>query len=162
MAFVPSLRFLLIIGCVCAVAGLVVLLVVLLKPKNSGAPVGVPAQETYSGYGNTAKIFVNGGAPSGTNALGRITVNGRTLPVLYSELPLEITLPVGRHHVTVEGGVYGDARIDRVIDLGALDVWTVDLSGQNDPDLIKHQMISYSEYTKALVNFGYRLTKIQL
>ncbi|MBE6903204.1 MAG: hypothetical protein E7480_01180 [Ruminococcaceae bacterium] len=113
---------------------------------------------TSSSYSGTSKIFINGGAPSG-NTMGKISVDGKSLSVLYTDAPIEITIPTGRHHVVVEGGVYGDARIDRYIDFGVLDVWTVDLPGRDDADVIRHQMISSSEYRRALSDSGYHVTK---
>ena len=105
------------------------------------------------------KVFVDGGRPAYGDSLGRITIDGRSLAVLYSELPIEINLPVGNHHVVVEGGHVGDARIDRFIELGVNDVWTVDLPGGDDADLIRHQIIHISEYRNAISVSGYRVNK---
>ena len=60
---------------------------------------------------------------------------------------------------TVEGGHVGDARIDRFIELGVNDVWTVDLPGGDDADLIRHQIIHISEYRNAISVSGYRVNK---
>ena len=53
----------------------------------------------------------------------------------------------------------GDARVDRFIQLGAEDVWTVDLPGGNDADLIRHQIIHISEYRKAIATANYQVNK---
>ncbi len=125
-------------------------------PENNGA-----VADAFSRNNGFSKIFINGGAPSG-NEMGTISVDGRALSLLYSDAPIEITVLTGRHHVVVEGGVYGNARIDRYIDFGPSDVWTVDMPGANDPDVIRHQMISSYEYKKALSDAGYSVTKVQL
>ncbi len=107
----------------------------------------------------TSKIFVNGGAPLSGNKMGRITVDGKSLSLLYTDAPIEITLPAGRHHVVVEGGVAGDARIDRYIELDASDVWTIDMPGAGDADVIRHQIIDFSEYRSALSMSGFSVTR---
>lgn len=118
--------------------------------------------KTTSSYSGTTKIFVNGGMPSSGNTMGKIIVDGKSLSLLYTDAPIEITIPAGSHHIVVEGGIFGDARIDRVIQLGASDVWTVDLPGGNDDDVIRHQKISYSEYRRALSDAGFTVTKKHL
>lgn len=153
------------------IGGIVLLIVFIVKgARNKGAdadaapaePVASATPASSSSSGGTSTIFINGGAPSSGNTMGKISVDGKSLSVLYTDAPVEITIPTGRHHVVVEGGVYGDARIDRFIDFGVLDVWTVDLPGGDDDDLIRHQMISYSEYRRALSDAGYRVTKKHL
>lgn len=124
-------------------------------PKTPVAPPKPASSEAPS----TSTIFINGGAPASGNTLGKISVDGKSLTVRYTDVPLEITIPTGRRHVVVEGGVYGDARIDRFIDFGLLDVWTVDMPGGNDADVIRHQMIGYSEYKQALRESGFQVTK---
>lgn len=158
------------------VIGLIVFLIVFLvkslrkkdytqeEPKATETP-SAPAAKTSSassGYSGTSKIFVNGGSPASGDKLGTISVDGKSLTVLYSEAPLEITVSAGTHHVVVEGGVYGDARIDRSINLGVLDVWTIDLPGGDDADLIRHQMISSSEYRSSLSRMGLTVTRRSL
>ena len=159
-----SLRFLIFLAIGVAVIGGVIAILIgtLGKKKNSQVPTYYANPNSYapaSSGSNTSKIFINSGVPFSNGAIGNISIDGKTMPLLYGEMPLEITIPTGRHHVIVEGGVYGDARIDRIIDFGLLDVWTVDLPGKNDPDYIRHQMISYSEYTKALVSSNFHITK---
>ena len=94
--------------------------------------------------------------------MGKISVDGNSMSVLYTDAPVEITISAGRHHVVVEGGVYGDACIDRYIDFDILDVWTVDLPGGDDADVIRHQMISSAEYRRALSDSGFRVTRKHL
>ena len=139
----------------------------IIKKLGMGAAVAAAAaqsdaQEYSSGSGGTSTIFINGGAPASGNTMGKISVDGNSLTILYSEAPVEITISTGRHHVIVEGGIYGDARIDRFIDFGSLDVWTVDMPGGNDADVIRHQMIGYSEYRRALSDSNFHVTKKQL
>ena len=89
----------------------------------------------------------------------KISVDGNSMSILYTEAPLEITIAEGNHHIVVEGGRYGDARIDRNINFDILDVWTVDMPGADDADVIRHQMISSSEYRSALSSSGFRVTR---
>lgn len=125
-------------------------------PVNSQPEPSKPAESSYTG---TSKIFVNGGAPASGSKMGKVSVDGTPVYIYYNEAPVEITISAGRHHVVVEGGVYGDARIDRFIDFGVTDVWTVDLPGGDDADVIRHQMISTSEYRSALSTSGFQVTK---
>lgn len=160
----PWVRILLVVA---AVAGVGAIIAKIIKKLGMGAAVAAAAaqsdtQEYSSGSGGTATIFINGGAPASGNTMGKISVDGNSLPILYSEAPIEITIPTGRHHVVVEGGVYGDARIDRYIDFDVLDVWTVDMPGRNDTDVIRHQMIGYSEYRRALSDSNFHVTRKQL
>ncbi len=160
----PIIRIIIMLA---AAAGGIAVIVKLVKKFIIGA-AAVSAATTPSDApvssvsGGTSTIFINGGAPASGNVMGKISVDGNSLSVLYSENPLEISISAGRHHVVVEGGTYGDARIDRFIDFGALDVWTVDLPGKNDTDVIRHQMISFSEYRSALNSSGFRVTRKQL
>ena len=160
----PWLRILLVVA---AVVGVGAIIAKIIKALGMGAAAATAAaaqddtQESSSGSG-TATIFINGGAPASGNTMGKISVDGNTMPILYSDLPLEITISTGRHHIVVEGGVYGDARIDRYMDFGILDVWTVDMPGKNDADVIRHQMIDYSQYRRALSDAGFYVTKKQL
>ncbi len=117
------------------------------------------SSSSTSSYRGTAKIFINGGAPASGNVMGRISVDGNSMSILYTEAPLEITIAEGNHHIVVEGGRYGDARIDRNINFDILDVWTVDMPGADDADVIRHQMISSSEYRSALSSSGFRVTR---
>lgn len=165
MTYIPLLRILIILA---AAAGVGAIIAKIAKKGKDVPPVILSraadqndTPEYSSSSGGTAAIFINGGAPSG-NKMGTISVDGRSLDILYTEAPLEITIPTGRHHVVVEGGVQGDARIDRYIDFGVLDVWTVDMPGRNDVDVIRHQMIDYSEYRRALSDSGFHVTKKQL
>lgn len=158
-------RYLLILA---VVAG-VIAIVAKLSKKRKGDTQVVPVRTTYSEtprtnsrVDSTSTIFINGGAPASGNNMGTITVDGKTLTVRFTEAPLEITITAGKHHVVVEGGVYGDARIDRTIDFGPYDVWTVDLPGANDADVIRHQMIGYSEYKRALTDSNFNVTKREL
>ena len=127
-------------------------------PAAPKAPVASP-KPAASEPTRTSTIFINGGVPASGNTLGKISIDGRSLTVRYTDVPLEVTIPAGRHHVVVEGGVYGDARIDRFMDFGIIDVWTVDMPGGNDADVIRHQMIGYSEYRQALRESGFQVTK---
>ena len=127
-------------------------------PAAPKAPVA-PPKPAASEAPRTSTIFINGGAPASGNTLGKISIDGRSLTVRYTDVPLEITIPAGRHRVVVEGGVYGDARVDRFMDFGVIDVWTVDLPGGDDADVIRHQMIGYSEYRQALREAGFQVTK---
>ncbi|MBQ2938811.1 MAG: hypothetical protein IJE00_00415 [Clostridia bacterium] len=158
-----------------AVAVLVVLIVIvrIVRAAKKRTPTETPTVTTNytpsyssspssSSSGGTAKIFVNGGSPFSGDKMGKIAVDGRSMNVYYSDLPLEITIPAGRRHVVVEGGLYGDARIDRYIDFDVLDVWTVDLPGSGDADVIRHQMIGYSEYRSALSSAGFSPTRRSL
>ena len=106
-----------------------------------------------------AKIFINGGAPASGNEMGRISVDGKRLALLYTDAPIEISVSAGRHHIIIEGGHYGDARVDRAVDFGTSNVLTVDMPGGDDDDLIRHQMISYTEYSQAVRDCGFRVTK---
>ncbi len=162
------LRIILTIAVICGVIALPVILLV--KRKNKNVP-NVPAMErqtetsatSYTATSaGTSKIFVNGGAPSSGNKMGTLTVDGKSLSLLYTDAPIEITVPAGRHHVVVEGGIVGDARIDRVIELGILDVWTIDMPGAGDADVIRHQKIGISEYRRALSEAGFRVTEKSL
>lgn len=170
----PYLKLLLVVLVVGAViGGIVALIRAMTKNAKSqgGGSYSAPAATPYtptssdspsSSSGGTSTIFINGGAPSSGNVMGKISVDGRSLSILYTEAPLEIAISAGRHHVIVEGGLYGDARIDRAIDFGALDVWTVDMPGADDADVIRHQMIGYADYCRALSDAGYRVTKKRL
>ena len=118
------------------------------------------ATTTSSGYrSGLAKIFVNGGLPASGNEMGKLYVDGRSLVLKYTDAPIEISVSSGRHHIVIEGGHYGDARVDRTVDFGTSDVLTVDMPGGDDADLIRHQMISYSEYSRALRDGGFRVTR---
>ena len=160
---------------ICAVIAIPVVVILVLVKKNAKkqndaevpkapapaapeVPVAPPKPAT-SEAPSTSTIFINGGVPASGNTLGKISVDGRALAVRYTDVPLEITIPAGRHHVVVEGGICGDARIDRFIDFGSFDVWTVDMPGGSDADVIRHQMISYSEYRQALRESGFCVTK---
>ncbi len=152
-----------------AVVAVIAIIVKIVKKAKAGAAAAIPAFDrgtdtsaTTSGSDSTSTIFINGGAPASGNIMGKITVDGKSLTVRYTDAPLEITIPTGRHHVVVEGGVAGDARIDRVMEFGILDVWTVDLPGGNDADVIRHQMIGYSEYKQALRDSNFHVTKREL
>lgn len=156
------------------IGGIVLLIVFLIKgaKKNNDADSAPAATEapaarsssssSSSSSGGNSQIFINGGAPASSDVMGKISVDGKELTLLYTDAPIEITIPAGRHHVVVEGGHYGDARIDRSIDFGVLDVWTVDMPGADDDDLIRHQMISYSEYRSALSSSGFTVTRKRL
>ena len=160
--------FLRIILIIAVIGGVIALLVILLmKSKNKNAP-DVPAMErqtetstpSYTATSaGTSIIFVNGGAPSSGSKMGTLTVDGKSLSLFYIDAPIEITIPAGSHHIVVEGGTSGDARIDRVIELGILDVWTIDMPGAGDADVIRHQKISFSEYRRALSEAGFRVTE---
>ena len=158
--------FLRILLTLAVVGGVIVLPVVLLtKRKNNilpDAPDTGKQAEVSSSSSGTATIFVNGGAPSSGNKMGTLTVDGKSISLLYTDAPIEITVPTGRHHVVVEGGIAGDARIDRVVELDILDVWTIDMPGAGDADVIRHQMIGYSEYRNALSDAGFHVTKKSL
>lgn len=168
MSFSP--RYLLLAVIAIGVIGVIAVIIFFLSRKRN-TPATFAPWEAPENSGSTAdaftrnngfsKIFINGGAPSG-NEMGTISVDGRSFSLLYSDAPIEITVLTGRRHVVVEGGVYGDARIDRYIDFGPDDVWTVDMPGANDADVIRHQMISSYEYKKALSDAGYSVTKVQL
>lgn len=129
-------------------------------PATSSTPT--PARSSTPTSGGTSRIFVNGGLPSSGNKMGTLTVDGKSLPLLYTDAPIEITVPAGRHHVVVEGGILGDARIDRVMELGIMDVWTIDMPGAGDEDVIRHQVIRLPEYRKALSEAGFQVTKKSL
>lgn len=163
MRYYPIIRIIIMLA---AAAGGIAVIVKLVKKFIVGAAVvsAVAASDepTSSVSGGTSTIFINGGAPASGNTMGKLSVDGNSMTLLYSELPLEISISSGRHHIVVEGGTYGDARIDRFIDFGALDVWTVDLPGRNDADVIRHQMISFSEYRNALSTSGFHVTRKQL
>lgn len=165
MTYYPIIRILIMLACAAAVIAIIVIIV---RKGKRGAAAVVPAPVVQaeppvsSSSSRTSTIFINGGAPATGNIMGKITVDGRSLTVRYTDAPVEITIPAGRHHVVVEGGVYGDARIDRFIDFGILDVWTVDLPGGDDADVIRHQMIGYSEYRRALANSNFHVTKREL
>ena len=162
------LRIILTIAVICGVIAIPVILLV--KRKNKDVPSApamerqteTPATSYTAPSACTSKIFVNGGAPSSGNKMGTLTVDGKSLSLLYTDAPIEITVPAGRHHVVVEGGVVGDARIDRVIELGILDVWTVDMPGAGDADVIRHQKIGISEYRRALSEAGFHVTRKDL
>ena len=179
--FALLIRFFLIMLIPGIIAGVVLIIVFATRsgkknppPQQQEAPVAPPVAQPAPQYvpqpapqpvapapqapANT-KIFIDGGQPAYGDNLGKITVNGKTLAVLYSQLPIEINLPAGNHHVVVEGGHVGDARVDRFIQLGAEDVWTVDLPGGNDADLIRHQIIHISEYRKAIATANYQVNK---
>lgn len=162
----PYMRILLML--VVAVAVVAVIVIIVKKCKGNGTatefsvPAEPPEEASSSHTPRTSTIFINGGAPASGNIMGKISVDGKDLTVRYTDAPLEITIPVGRHHVVVEGGVAGDARIDRFMDFDILDVWTVDLPGGNDADVIRHQMIGYSEYKRALRESDFRVTKREL
>lgn len=159
------LRIFLMIAVICGVIALLVIL--LIKRKNKNVPT-VPAMErqtetstpSYTATSaGTSIIFVNGGAPSSGNKMGTLTVDGKSLSLFYIDAPIEITVSAGRHHIVVEGGIAGDARIDRVIELGVLDVWTIDMPGAGDADVIRHQKIGFSEYRRALSEAGFHVTR---
>lgn len=126
------------------------------QPQQEEAPVSTP---DCSG---TAIIFINGGAPANGDKMGTLTVDGRSLDILYSEAPLAVTISAGVRNVVIEGGLAGDARIDRAITFRSYDVLTVDMPGVGDADLIRHQMIRYTEYSNALRESGFRPTKKEL
>ena len=131
-------------------------------PAPAAEPQPARPAATPSSYKPTSKIFVNGGQPASGNIMGTLYVDGKALPLRYTDAPIEISVSAGRHHIVVEGGIYGDARIDRIMDLGVTDVWTVDMPGGNDADVIRHQLISSSEYRSALSQAGYRPTRKSL
>lgn len=152
------------------VGGIVLLIVFLIKglKKNNNVQTEDSATKTQAytsatssatSYSGTSKIFVNGGKPLSGSKMGTLSVDGKSISLYYTDAPIEITIPTGRHHIVVEGGVAGDARIDRFIEFGVLDVWTVDMPGGNDADVIRHQMISSSEYRRALSDAGFHVTK---
>lgn len=120
-----------------------------------------PPQKTAN-YNGPAYIFINGGAPTYGDVMGKVTVDGKSLDLLYSEAPIQIAITAGMRNVVIEGGLVGDACIDRVIEFTAYDVLTVDMPGEGDQDVIRHQMIRYSEYSKALSQCGYRPTRKEL
>lgn len=132
-------------------------------PKPA-APTTTTTTATTSGYssGGPAKIFVNGGAPASGNEMGRIYVDGKSLSLRYTDAPIEISVSSGRHHIVIEGGHYGDARVDRMVDFDSNDVLTVDMPGGDDADLIRHQMIGYVEYSRAIRESGFRVTRKSL
>lgn len=115
------------------------------------------AVSSYSG--GTAKIFVNGGAPASGNQMGTLYVDGKSLSLRYTDAPIEIFVSSGKHHIVIEGGRYGDARVDRTVDFGAADVLTVDMPGGDDADVIRHQMIGYAEYSRAVRDCGFTVTR---
>ena len=115
------------------------------------------AVSSYSG--GPAKIFVNGGAPASGNVMGTLYVDGKSLSLRYTDAPIEISVSSGKHHIVIEGGLCGDARLDRTVDFGSNNVLTVDMPGEDDADLIRHQMISYSEYSRAVRDCGFRVTR---
>lgn len=164
----PYLRILLALA---VIVGVVAIIVKIIKKLSNAAAAATPApapvretaesDDTYSSP-RTSTIFVNGGAPASGNIMGTVTVDGKSVTVRYTDAPVEITIPAGEHHVVVEGGVHGDARIDRRIDFGVLDVWTVDLPGGGDADVIRHQMIDYSTYKQALRDSDFHVTKRSL
>ena len=162
----PYLRILLVLA---VVVGVVAIIVKIIKKLSSATVVATPAPAQETGVSDytyasprTSTIFVNGGAPKSGNIMGTVKVDGRSVVVRYTDAPIEITIPAGEHHVVVEGGVQGDARIDRNIDFGTLDVWTVDLPGGDDADVIRHQMIDYSTYKQALRDSNFQVTKRNL
>ena len=115
---------------------------------------------TYSG--GPAKIFVNGGAPASGNVMGTLYVDGKSLSLRYTDAPIEISVSSGKHHIVIEGGLYGDARLDRTVDFGSNNVLTVDMPGGDDADVIRHQMISYAEYSRAVRDCGFTVTRKSL
>ncbi len=115
---------------------------------------------TYSG--GPAKIFVNGGLPASGNVMGTLYVDGKRLELKYTDAPIEISVASGKHHIVIEGGHYGDARVDRTVDFGVTDVLTVDMPGGDDADVIRHQMVSYSEYSRAVRDCGFTVTRKSL
>ena len=153
------------------VLGAIVLGIVFLVKSGKKKPENTPAQdvvdaeapevktESYSYSGGPAKIFVNGGLPASGNEMGKLYVDGKSLSLKYTDAPIEISVSSGRHHIVIEGGHYGDARVDRMVDFGANDVLTVDMPGGDDADLIRHQMIGYAEYSRALRESGFRVTR---
>ena len=135
------------------------------KPKAEQDVVDAAQPETktesaVSSYsGGTAKIFVNGGAPASGNEMGKLYVDGKSLILKYTDAPIEVSVSSGKHHIVIEGGQYGDARVDRTVDFGVSNVLTVDMPGEDDADLIRHQMISYSEYSQAVRDCGFTVTR---
>lgn len=120
-------------------------------------------ETTVSSYsGGTAKIFVNGGAPASGNQMGTLYVDGKSLSLRYTDAPIEISVSSGKHHIVIEGGRYGDARVDRTVDFGVTDVLTVDMPGGDDADVIRHQMIGYGEYSRAVRDCGFTVTRKHL
>lgn len=169
----PYIRILLMVAIAVVVIAVIVIVAKKLKgSKTTDFSFPVPPAETptpspststsTSTSPRTSTIFINGGAPASGNIMGKISVDGNSLTVRYTDAPVEITIPVGRHHVVVEGGVAGDARIDRAMEFGVSDVWTVDLPGGDDADVIRHQMIDYSTYRQALRDSNFRVTKREL
>ncbi len=138
------------------------------KPENEpqeqdvvdAAEPEAKTETAVSGYsGGTAKIFVNGGAPASGNEMGKLYVDGKSLVLRYTDAPIEVSVSSGRHHIVIEGGLYGDARVDRTFDFGVTDVLTVDMPGGDDADLIRHQMIGYAEYSRAVRDCGFTVTR---
>ena len=77
-------------------------------------------------------------------------------------LPVEIPVSAGVHHVQICGGLEGDARVDRQISFENQTVLTVDLPGTGDADLIRFQIISFTEYRNAVNSCGFRVTTKRL
>lgn len=166
----PIWRYLFIAAVIGAIITVIVLIVKKIKGKPasnsesepetpSAPPTPSPAAFSHpTASAPTAKIFINGGRPAGA-MMGRLYVDGKLFALPYSEAPIEVTIPAGYRHIVIEGGVYGDARIDRTVHFDSLDVLTVDMPGEADADVIRHQMISYSEYRGAIRDCGYTVTR---
>ncbi len=118
-----------------------------------------PSSASSTQSSSSAKIFINGGAPAFGNIMGKIVVDGKPLDLKYTDAPIEISVSSGKHHIIVEGGLCGDARIDRAMDFGTSNVLTIDMPGEGDEDIIKHQMISEVEYLKTLDECSFTVTR---
>lgn len=166
----PIWRYLFIAAVIGAIIAVIVLIVKKIKgkpasnsesePETPSAPP-TPSPAAFSrptASAPTAKIFINGGRPAGA-LMGKLYVDGKLISLLYSEAPIEVSLSKREHHIVVEGGVYGDARIDRTVDFGELEVLVVDMPGADDDDVIRHQRISLSEYNRALRENGFSVTR---
>lgn len=142
--------------------GLIIFLLVRLfkkifRKRENNQPEEPPKKT--ANYDGPAYIFINGGAPACGDVMGKVTVDGKSLDLLYSECPIQVAITAGMRKVVIEGGLVGDACVDRVIEFTAYDVLTVDMPGEGDQDVIRHQMIRYYEYSKALSQCGYHPTK---
>ena len=88
--------------------------------------------------------------------MGSISVDSKPAVIISAaEIPIEIPVTKGRHHLVVTGGIEGDARVDRVIEFDTTTVFVLDMPGYGDRDLIRYQTISYSEYRASCRQCGY-------